>query len=71
MTPQDDAADPRELVSEGLLDVRDAATFLGLSVAKLYGLMESGELAYAKIGRSRRIPRKALIELAARHLVAR
>jgi len=36
----------------------------------LYLLMERGELAYTVIGRRRLIPHRALIELAARGLVA-
>jgi len=48
-----------------------AAAFLGISIAKLYQFMDSGELAYVKLGRSRRIPRRALVELAERNLVIR
>ncbi len=60
--------DREHIVGEGLLSVSEAARFLGLSRSKTYCLMEGGELAYVKIGRARRIPRRALIELAARHL---
>jgi excisionase family DNA binding protein len=60
---------PQELVADGLLRVREAATFLSLSVASVYALMERGELPYIKIGRSRRIPRAALVELAAKNMV--
>jgi excisionase family DNA binding protein len=44
---------------------------VGLSKSMVYLLMERGELAYVKLGKSRRIPAKALVELAARHLVVR
>ena len=54
-----------ELVADGLLTVREAATFLRISRSNLYALMEHGELAFVKLGRSRRIPRRALVELAA------
>jgi excisionase family DNA binding protein len=57
------------LVGEGFVGVPEAARFLGLSRAKLYQLMDVGDLAYAKFGKSRRIPRKALVEFAARCLV--
>ncbi len=57
-----------ELVAEGLVRVAQAAEFSGLSRSKLYELMEAGGLAYVKIGRARRIPRHALIDLAARNL---
>ncbi|MBL8796596.1 MAG: helix-turn-helix domain-containing protein [Planctomycetia bacterium] len=58
-----------DLVRDGLDRVRDACTFLGLSQAMVYKLMDSGMLPFVKLGRSRRIPHKALIELAARNLV--
>ena len=60
-----------ELVADGLKTIKEAAAFSKVSVALLYKLMASGELPYTKIGRSRRIPHKALIELAARNLVIR
>lgn len=60
--------DRAEIVVEGLVSVFEAARFLSLSRSKVYNLMESGELRFVKLGRARRIPRRALIELAARHL---
>jgi excisionase family DNA binding protein len=57
-----------ELVADGLLTVRECAEFLHLSRSKVYELMDAGELCFAKLGRSRRIPRRAVIELAARRL---
>jgi excisionase family DNA binding protein len=59
------------LVEAGFLPVREAAKFLAISRAKLYQMMESGEVAYAKFGRARRIPRHALTDLAKRSIVAR
>ncbi len=53
------------LVGDGLLTVSEATAFLRLSRSTLYTLMDAGELAYVRIGRSRRIPRRALIDLAA------
>jgi excisionase family DNA binding protein len=61
----------RELVEDGLLTVKQAAAFLNISVAKLYALMGRGELQFVKLGRSRRVPRRALIELAAANIVGR
>ncbi len=61
----------KELVSDGLDKIADAARFLGLSVSQLYALMQRGDLPFVKIGRSRRIPHRALVELAAQHLVDR
>ena len=57
-----------ELVADGLMTVREAAVFLRLSRSTVYTLMDQGELPYVKLGRSRRIPKRALIELAARGL---
>ncbi len=53
------------LVEGGLLKVADAAAFLSVSRATLYTLMNLGELPFVKIGRSRRVPRRAVVELAA------
>jgi excisionase family DNA binding protein len=58
----------RELIEGGLLTVQDAARFLSVSRSKLYELMDCGELKFVKLGRSRRIPRRALVELAASHV---
>jgi len=60
-----------DLVTDGLLTIDQAETFTGLGRTKLYKLMSSGELASVKIGVCRRIPRKALVALAARSVVTR
>lgn len=52
------------LINSGLVTVKDAASFLSLSRAMIYKLMETGHLRYVKIGRSRRIPKLALSHLA-------
>lgn len=62
-----------ELVADGLMTVAEAANFLRISRSKLYSLMDQGQLAFVRLGQnghraSRRIPRRALIEFAARHL---
>jgi excisionase family DNA binding protein len=57
------------LVEDGLLTIPEAANFSGLQRSMLYKLMTAGRLPYCKIGRSRRIPRRALIVLCAGHLV--
>ncbi len=56
------------LVEDGLMTVAEAARFLRLSRSTLYAIMDRGELRFAKIGRSRRIPKRAVVELAARDL---
>lgn len=57
------------LVSEGFFRVGDAAVFLKVGRSKIYELMQQGELRYAKIGRARRIPRRAVFELAEKSLI--
>ncbi len=57
-----------EIVRDGLFTVTEAVAFLRLSRSTLYTLMDGGELVYVRIGRARRIPRRALIDLAAAHL---
>ena len=56
------------LVSDGLMRVQEAARFLGLSRASVYQLMDRGELPWVKLGRARRIPRRAVVDLAAKSL---
>lgn len=60
-----------KLVDSGLARIDEGCRFLGISRAKLYEIMERGELPYVKIGRSRRLPRQALKEFAAQRLVGR
>ncbi len=57
--------DRADLVADGLVTVQEAAQFLSISRSKLYELMDNGELTFVKLGRSRRVPRRALIDLAA------
>ena len=57
-----------ELLAEGLSTVADAAKFLSIGKTTLYEAMERGELVYVKIGRARRIPRRALLQFAANNL---
>jgi excisionase family DNA binding protein len=61
--------DGASVIEDGFVDVPYAATFLKLSRGKVYGLMDAGQLRYAKFGRSRRIPRKALMEFAQKAVV--
>jgi len=49
-----------DLFSEGFFTVKEAARHLQLSRATVYRAMERGELPFYKMGKARRIPRKAL-----------
>ena len=57
------------LVNGGLLTVKEAAAMAKLSRATLYLVMDRGEPKYCKLGKSRRIPRNALMEYLASNLV--
>jgi excisionase family DNA binding protein len=57
-----------DLVNDGTMTIPQAEDFSNLKRSKLYQLMEAGELAYVKIGKARRIPRRALVELLAGHI---
>jgi excisionase family DNA binding protein len=59
------AIEPADLVGDGLMRVAEAAQFLSVGRSTVYELMNAGRLAYVKIGRSRRIPRRAVVNLAA------
>jgi excisionase family DNA binding protein len=58
-----------DLIEGGFVTVPEAAKYLSVSRAKVYVMMEQGELVYCKFGRSRRIPRQALREYAERCLI--
>jgi excisionase family DNA binding protein len=64
-------AEKAELVLDGLDRVGEVARFLKLSVSTVYGFMDRGELPYVKLGKSRRIPHRAVVQLAAASLVSR
>jgi excisionase family DNA binding protein len=61
-------SDAELIVSDGLLRVTDACTFLAIGRDKLYELMDSGELAYVMVGRDRKVPRRELVRYAATQL---
>jgi excisionase family DNA binding protein len=58
-----------ELTADGFADVWEAAEYLSMSRSSIYKLMESGELQYAKFGKARRIPWRALREYAERCMI--
>lgn len=51
--------------------VPEVSEFLSLSRSKIYELMDSGLLPYAKFGRSRRVPWAEVQRLVERSLVSR
>jgi len=56
------------LVADGLLTIAETGAFLRVSRATVYNLMECGQLPFVKVGRARRIPKRAVIQLAAQAL---
>ena len=62
-------SDRTELVADGAMPVNEATKFSGMSRSFLYAEMEAGRLAYLKLGRARRIPRRALLKLMAGNVV--
>jgi excisionase family DNA binding protein len=64
-------AEDAELVLGGLDRVGEVAVFLKLSTSTIYGLMAAGSLPSVKIGKSRRIPHRAVVDFAASRLVSR
>ena len=55
---------PDELIADGLMTVPEAAKFLAVGRSSVYEAMDRGELAFVKLGRCRRIPRRAVLEFA-------
>jgi excisionase family DNA binding protein len=58
-----------DLVKDGLLTSKEAVSFLRIGRSKLYLLCESGDVPFVKIGKARRIPRRALEVFAERFLI--
>jgi len=57
--------DNEMMVQEGLVTIEAAIEFLDISRTSLYRLINDGTLPTVKLIGARRIPRRALIELAA------
>jgi excisionase family DNA binding protein len=61
--------DKKDMISDGLERITDAARFLGISRSQVYKLIAIGLLPSVKIGSSRRVPVRAVRELASDHLI--
>jgi excisionase family DNA binding protein len=59
---------PQDLVTDGLMRVVEAAQFLSVGRSTVYQLMDKGELPFVKLGASRRIPKRAVLNLASTNL---
>ena len=58
-----------ELLNDGLERVTDAARFLGVSRTQIYKMIDDGVLPYVTIGKTRKIPIRAVRDLAVNRLV--
>ncbi len=58
---------PREAWREGAATASQAAEFLGCSRKHVFALMARGELVWGRLGKARRIPRTALVDLLSRN----
>jgi excisionase family DNA binding protein len=63
------AEEKQTVIRDGFAEIAEAQQYLRLSRATIYTLMETGRLAYARFGRTRRIPWRALYDYAASNLV--
>jgi excisionase family DNA binding protein len=52
-----------ELFLEGVISTNAAAKFLSVSRSMVYLLMDQGALPFVKIGKARRIPMRAVVNL--------
>src|SRR5262249_54769110 len=59
----------QEIVSDGLQSVSATARFLGVSRSLVYKLIHQGDLPSVKLGSSRRVPIKAVLDLASERLI--
>ena len=66
--PTEGQGSTAEFLDDGAVSPEVARRFLGVSKTSFYAAMDRGEIPYAKIGRSRRIPKRALREFLARNL---
>ena len=53
--------DLESLASDGALSIQDGAAFLGCSRSFIYGLIASGTIATAKLGRHRVVLKRSLV----------
>jgi excisionase family DNA binding protein len=65
------AAESGDVLDAGFMSVPECADFLRVSRSKIYLMMGQGKLPFAKFGKSRRVPRRALMQLAQECMTAR
>ncbi len=60
---------PTQIDPLSLHSVREVANYLAISRSKVYQLMDSGELAFVKLGKSRRIRWNDVLQLVERNRI--
>jgi len=58
-----------EIICDGLERISEVARFLGMSRSHIYRLIREGVLPSVKIGKSRRVPVRAVRDLALKNMV--
>ena len=61
--------DMYDILTDGLERISSAATYLGVSRSYVYKLIANGDLPSVKIGHNRRVPIRAVRDLALTNLV--
>lgn len=51
-------------VAAGLMRIREVVSYLNVSRSHVYAMMNRGIIPYVRLGRSRRVPRNALMRIA-------
>ncbi len=57
------------MLTDGCMRVHEAARFAALGKSTLYLAMDRGDLPFIKVGRRRLIPRAALVQWLAQHVI--
>jgi excisionase family DNA binding protein len=57
-----------EILADGVITVEEAGNMLAVSRSTVYAMFDRGELHYVQLGRARRVPRRAVMQLLERNL---
>jgi len=58
-----------DLLGDGLLSVAEVCLLTGMRKSFWYAVMDAGDLPYVKLGSSRRIPRRAVLDYCNERLI--
>jgi len=57
-----------EIMKDGLMSIAETCEFLSVSRSFVYQLLDTGQLPFVKLGKARRIPKRAVTQYAAGNL---